>query len=53
MGDTAKDALLKFIYSEKAKKCYEISTVDLTVTLEISQNFGGLLRIYELLMVFK
>ena len=37
--------MVKFIYSEKAKKNCEISTVDLTVTtldkstVEISQNF--------------
>ena len=38
----AKDeiAKVKFIYSEKAKKICEISTVDLTVTtVMISQNF--------------
>ena len=45
---------LKFIYSEKATKFCEISTVDLTVTkqgksmVEISQKKCGLLRIYEL-----
>ena len=47
--------LIKFIYSEKAKKIYEISTVDLTGTKYIGQIYGldftkicGLLRIYEL-----
>ena len=41
----SKKILLKFIYSEKATKFCEISTVDLTVTtqgkstMEISQNF--------------
>ena len=42
----------KFIYSEKAKKFYEISTVDLTVTGQIYvgdfAKFCGLLSIYEL-----
>ena len=43
-----------FIYSEKATKFCKISTVDFTnttqdrSTVEISQNFYGLLRIYEL-----
>ena len=46
---------VKFIYSEKATKFCEISTVDLTVTTFIGQIYGGdfakfcgLLRIYEL-----
>ena len=46
---------LKFIYSEKATKFCEISTLDLTVTKYIGQIYGGdfakirgLLRIYEL-----
>ena len=46
---------LKFIYSEKATKFCEISTVNLTVTTYIGQIYGGdftkncgLLRIYEL-----
>jgi hypothetical protein len=47
--------LVKFIYSEKATKFYEISTVDLTVTTYIGQIYSGdfakfcsLLRIHEL-----
>ena len=46
---------LKFIYSEKATKFCEISTVGLTVTKYIGQIYGedfakicGLLRIYGL-----
>ena len=46
---------VKFIYSEKATKFCEISTVDLTVTAYVGQIYGGdfaktcgLLRIYEL-----
>ena len=46
--------IIKFIYSEKATKFCEISTVDLTITtqdksmVEISQKNCGLLRTYEL-----
>ena len=46
--------LVKFIYTEKATKFCEISTVDLTVTtwdkstVEITQKNCDLLRIYEL-----
>ena len=46
--------LVMFIYSEKATKFCKISTVDLSYVspvksmVEISQNFCGLLRIYEL-----
>ena len=49
-----KNGSLKFIYSEKATKFCEIFTADLTGTtqdkikMKISQNFCGLLRIYEL-----
>ena len=46
---------VKFMYSEKATKVCEISTVDLTGTTYIEQIYGGdfakfcgLLRIYEL-----
>ena len=46
---------LKFIYSEKATKFCEISTVDLTVTTYTEQIYGedftkfcGLLKIFEL-----
>ena len=45
---------LKFIYSEKARKYCEISTVNLSYvlmvksTLEISQKILGLLRIYDI-----
>ena len=45
MENTDKGLTLKFIYSEKATKFYEISSVDLTVTtqdkstVEISQKF--------------
>ena len=45
---------LKFIFSEKATKIWEISTlkfsyvVPVKFTVEISQKFCGLLRIYEL-----
>ena len=39
---------VKFIYSEKATKFCEISTVDLTVTtVEISQKFVALLLANE------
>ena len=47
--------LINFMYSEKATKFCEISTVDLTGTTYIGQiycgdfaKFCGLLRIYEL-----
>ena len=47
--------LLKFIYSEKATKLCEISTVDLSYVCSSGQIYGGyfakycgLLRIYEL-----
>ena len=46
---------MKFIYSEKATKFCEISTIDLTATKYMGQIYGGdfakncgLLRIYEL-----
>ena len=39
---------VKFIYSEKATKFFEISTLDLTVRSGDFAKFGGLLRIYEL-----
>ena len=46
---------LKFMYSEKAIKFCEISTIDLTITTYIGQIYGGdskkicgLLRLYEL-----
>ena len=46
--------LLKFIYSEKATNFCEISTVDLSYVITVSNGqiyggkFCGLLRIYEL-----
>ena len=49
---------VKFIYSEKATKFCQISTVDLSYvvpvksTVEISQNFCGLLKIYELYQIY-
>ena len=36
-----KNVYLKFIYSEKATKFCEISTVDLTVTTYMGQIYGG------------
>ena len=52
---TANHCIVKFIYSEKATKFSEISTVDLSYVSSASQiyggdfaRFGGLLRIYEL-----
>ena len=50
---------IKFINSEKATKIFEIITLLLTVCTvvkskgKISQNFCGLLRIYELSLTFK
>ena len=50
--------MLKFIYSEKATKFYEISAVDLSYVHSASQIYGGdfakfcgLLRIDELYQV--
>ena len=45
MKHTGEHIYVKFIYSEKATKCYEISALDLTALhtvkskVEISQNF--------------
>ena len=54
-----KQVILKFIYSEKATKFCEISTLLLSVCtvidkskVEISQNFCDLLRIYELYLLW-